>query len=77
MAVVISKRRATTRRSSDSRFYTPAFHVRELRPDFADQALAASGAKIRALLNGPNLTKYERGRLEHLERLHSMEYFGF
>ncbi len=48
-----------------------------LGPDFADMPLASEGAKIRALLNDPKISEADRERLSYLERLHSLEYFGY
>lgn len=47
-----------------------------LRPDFSDER-AAKGAAIRSRLQDPDLTAYEKDRLELDEKEQALSYWGF
>jgi hypothetical protein len=46
-------------------------------PDFSDAQLAAKLARVRDKLNAPDLSPYEKARLDYEERILTFEYWGF
>jgi hypothetical protein len=46
-------------------------------PDFSDNQLAAQLARVRDRLLSPDLSPYEKAKLDHEERMLTFEYWGF